>query len=99
MAKGDLLVSGLTQVMFPFAGSFSFAKKDGLSFEPLVLSSAEDACLVDRQSAQFGMGAMRKELKPSGAQYTLAARLSGTFKTAFPKGPTTWRAPRTPFPR
>ena len=87
MAKGDLLVSGLTQVMFPFAGSFSFAKKDGLSFEPLVLSSAEDACLVDRQSAQFGMGAMRKELKPSGAQYTLAARLSGTFKTAFPKGP------------
>ena len=87
MAKGDRLVTGLTQVMFPFAGSFSFAKKDGLSFEPLVLSSAEDACLVDRQSAQFGMGAMRKELKPSGAQYTLAARLSGTFKTAFPKGP------------
>lgn len=87
MEKGDLLVSGLTQVMFPFAGSFSFAKKDGLSFEPLVLSSAEDACLVDRQSAQFGMGAMRKELKPTGAQYTLAARLSGTFRTAFPKGP------------
>ncbi len=87
MAKGDILVSRLTQVMMPFAGSFSFAGKDGLKFEPLVTSSAKDACLVDRQSAQFGMGAMRRELKPDGVQRTLAARLSGTFKTAFPKGP------------
>ncbi len=87
MDKKDLLVARLTQVMLPFAGSFSFAKKDGLTFEPLVSSSAKDACLVDRQSAQFGMGAMRKELKPDGVQRTLAARLSGTFKTAFPKGP------------
>ena len=85
--KKDLLVSSLTQVMFPFAGSFTFAKKDGLSFEPLIVSSTGDACLVDRSSARFGLGAMRKDLKPDGVQRTLAARLSGTFKTAFPKGP------------
>jgi len=85
--KKDLLVSGLSNVMFPFAGSFSFAKKDGLTFEPLILSSSADACLVDRTSARFGLGAMRKDLKPDGVQRTLAARLSGTFKTAFPKGP------------
>ncbi len=85
--KKDLLVSGLTQVMFPFAGSFSFAKKDGLTFEPLILTSTSDACMVDRTSARFGIGAMRKDLKPDGVQRTLAARLSGTFKTAFPKGP------------
>ena len=85
--KKDLLVSGLTQVMLPFAGAFSFTGKDGLVFEPLVQTSAKDACLVDRMSAQFGMGAMRKEMNPDGVQRTLAARLSGTFKTAFPKGP------------
>ncbi len=83
----DLLVAGLTKIMFPFAGSFAFAKKDGLTFEPLVVSSASDACLVDSTSARFGLGAMRKDLKPDGVQRTLAARLSGTFKTAFPKGP------------
>lgn len=83
----DILVSRLTQVLLPFAGSFSFAKKDGISFEPLIVSSQADACLVDRSGAQFGMGAMRRDLKPDGVQRTLAARLSGTFKTAFPKGP------------
>ncbi|MGN0847371.1 MAG: GldG family protein [Kiritimatiellia bacterium] len=85
--KKDLLVAGLTQVMFPFAGAFSFTQKEGLVFEPLVTSSKESTCLIDRQSAQFGMSAMRRELKPDGVQRTLAARLSGTFKTAFPKGP------------
>ena len=87
MDKKDLLVSGLTQVMFPFAGAISFQGKDGLSFEPLVVTSAKDACLVDRMGAQFGMGAMRKDLNPDGVQRTLAGRLAGTFKTAFPKGP------------
>ena len=83
----DILVSRLTQVLLPFAGSFSFAKKDGVAFEPLIVSSQADACLVDRSGAQFGMGAMRRDLKPDGVQRTFAARLSGTFKTAFPKGP------------
>ena len=87
MDKKDILVARLTQVMFPFAGSLSFTQKAGLSFEPLIVSSATDACLVDRSGAQFGMGAMRRDLKPDGVQRTLAARLSGTFKTAFPKGP------------
>ena len=87
MDKKDLLVSGLTQVMFPFAGAISFQGKDGLTFEPLVVTSAKDACLVDRMGAQFGMGAMRKDLNPDGVQRTLAGRLAGTFKTAFPKGP------------
>ena len=87
MDKGDLLVARLTQVMFPFAGAFSFKGKDGLQFTPIIVTSKDNACLVDRMGAQFGMGAMKKDLKPDGVQRTLAARLSGTFKTAFPKGP------------
>lgn len=85
--KKDILVADLTQVMFPFAGAFSFTGKDGLTFEPLIQSSEADACLVDRAGVQFGMGAMRKEMKPDGVRRVLAARLAGTFKTAFPKGP------------
>ena len=87
MDVGDIVVSGLTQVMLPFAGSLSFGKTDGLTFEPLITTSDADACLVDRMGAQFGMGAMMKDLRPDGVKRTLAARLSGTFKTAFPKGP------------
>jgi ABC-type uncharacterized transport system involved in gliding motility auxiliary subunit len=87
MDKKDLLVAGLSQVMFPFAGAFTFTGKEGLAFEPLVVTSEKDACLVDRMSAQFGMGAMRRDLNPDGVRRTLAGRLSGTFKTAFPKGP------------
>ena len=37
--------------------------------------------------AQFGGDALRREYKESGVEHTLAARLSGTFRTAFPDGP------------
>ena len=87
MDEGDITVSGLTQVMLPFAGAISFAKTDGLEFEPLMTTSSDSACMIDRMGAQFGMGAMMKDLRPDGVKRTLAARLSGTFKTAFPKGP------------
>ena len=87
MAKDDLVVAGLTQVMLPFSGSFSFAKTEGLEFQPLIVSSDADACLVDKMGAQFGMQSMMRDLKPDGVKRTLAARLTGTFKTAFPKGP------------
>ena len=87
MDDGDIVVSGLTQVMIPFAGALSFAKTEGLEFEPLMTTSSDSACMIDRMGAQFGMGAMMKDLRPDGVKRTLAARLSGTFKTAFPKGP------------
>ena len=87
MSASDLVVSDLTQVMFPFAGSLTWSKTEGLEFEPLITTSADHACLVPRESAQFGMGAMMRDLRPDGVKRTLAARISGTFKTAFPKGP------------
>jgi ABC-type uncharacterized transport system involved in gliding motility auxiliary subunit len=87
MDDGDIVVSGLTQVMLPFAGAISFAKTEGLEFEPLMATSSDSACMIDRMGAQFGMGAMMRDLRPDGVKRTLAARLSGTFKTAFPKGP------------
>ena len=87
MSADDLVVADLTQVMFPFAGSLVWSKTESLTFEPLIVTSADHACLVPRESAQFGMGSMMRDLKPDGVKRTLAARISGTFKTAFPKGP------------
>ena len=87
MDKGDLLVSDLTEVMLPFAGSFEFEGKDGLVFTPMITTSEKNSCLVDGGSVQFGMGAMKNDLVPDGKSRILAARLSGEFKTAYPKGP------------
>jgi ABC-type uncharacterized transport system involved in gliding motility auxiliary subunit/ABC-type transport system involved in cytochrome c biogenesis permease component len=85
MKSDDLLVSRLTQVMLPFAGALSFAKKDmALEFEPVIVSSADNSCVVDKMALQFG-GV--KDMVPDGSARILAARISGTFKTAFPKGP------------
>jgi ABC-type uncharacterized transport system involved in gliding motility auxiliary subunit len=86
MVKGDLLTAQLSQVMMPFAGAFTDLGSKEVEFTPLITSSADNACLVDQMNAQFGMSAMRAQLKPDGAKRVLAARLQGAFKTAFPNG-------------
>ena len=89
MDKGDLLVSGLSQVMMPFAGSFAFdaSKAPGLAFTPVISTSKDHSSAVDRMGAVYGMAAMRKDMEPDGSARVLAARLSGTFPTAYPQGP------------
>jgi len=85
MDKGDLIVSDLTNVMFPFAGALSFEKKDmDLSFEPVITTSKENSGTTDKMAMQYGG---LKDMAPDGSARVVAARLSGTFKTAFPKGP------------
>lgn len=84
--KEDLLTAQLSQVMLPFSGCFEFADNKDVKVTPLFLTSKDNACLVDQMNVQMGMAAMRAQLKPDGVQRTLAARLQGTFKTAFPNG-------------
>ena len=85
MDKGDLIVADLTNVMFPFAGAFTFEKKDmDISFEPVITTSKDNSCSTDKMAMQYGG---MKDMVPDGKERILAARLSGTFKTAFPKGP------------
>ena len=85
MDKGDLIVADLTNVMCPFAGAFTFEKKDmDISFEPVITTSKDNSCSTDKMAMQYGG---MKDMVPDGKERILAARLSGTFKTAFPKGP------------
>ncbi len=84
--QGDLLVRGLSNLMFPFSGSFEFAKKDmDLVFTPVITTSKDNSCAVEKMTLQFGGGI--KDAIPDGKQRVLAARLVGAFKTAYPKGP------------
>ena len=83
----DVLTAGLSQLMFPYSGALSFKPTEGLSFTPVVCSSTNGACLVDATFLQMGPESIRDQIKPDGVRRTLAARLSGKFKTAFPKGP------------
>ncbi len=86
MDVGDLLVAQLSSVMFPFAGALEFEKKGmELAFTPVITTSKDNACVVDRMALQYGGGV--KDMVPDGHQRVLAARLSGNFKTVFPKGP------------
>ena len=69
----------------PFAGAFTFEKKDmDISFEPVITTSKDNSCSTDKMAMQYGG---MKDMVPDGKERILAARLSGTFKTAFPKGP------------
>lgn len=81
----DMLVSQWGSLLLPFAGAFTSTPTEGLTFTPL-LRSSENAALVDGMSAQFGAQAIRSQFKSDGIRHTLAARLTGTFKTAFPDG-------------
>ena len=86
MAKDDLLVNGLSNVMFPFAGALAFEKKEmDLAFTPVITTSKDNACMMEKMSLMYGGGL--KDMVPDGQERVLAARLDGTFKTAYPKGP------------
>ena len=86
IARDDALTAQLSAVMLPFAGAISDNTAQDLIFTPLLTTSGTEACLVDQMNVQFGMSALRAQIKPDGAQRVLAARLQGTFKTAFPEG-------------
>ncbi len=86
LSRDELLTSQLSQVMLPFAGSLEARKTDGVVFTPLVTSSESESCLIDAASLQMGLNGVKHQLVPDGVKRVLAARLQGTFKTAFPNG-------------
>ena len=83
--SGDLLVSGLSQISLPFAGSFAFAGDPALTFTPVLRTSQAHGATVEADAIRYGLEA--RGVVPDGVSRVLAARLEGTFKTAFPQGP------------
>jgi ABC-type uncharacterized transport system involved in gliding motility auxiliary subunit len=85
ISRSDTLTTQLDAMMLPYAGSLKDNTAAELEFTPLLYSS-DNAGSVSTMMAQFGNQAIQREYKDSPVRLTVAARLSGTFKTAFPDG-------------
>jgi ABC-type uncharacterized transport system involved in gliding motility auxiliary subunit len=87
MNSDDVVTSALDTINVMTAGALK--KKDGaaVAFEPLLQSSTSAALLP---AARFAFLPDRRTLldgfEPSGERYTIAARIHGKLKSAFPDG-------------
>ena len=83
--KDDVLTGGMNSMLLALAGSFSGTPADGLR-QTVLLKSSKNSQLVDPMSAQMGGEHLKKNFLASGNEQTLALRLDGKFKSAFPNG-------------
>jgi ABC-type uncharacterized transport system involved in gliding motility auxiliary subunit len=86
--EGDVVTSGLTQITMATAGVLRPKKGAATHFEPLIQSSTRAGLIPAQRFAQLTDPAtLREGFKPTGERYAVAARVTGTVKTAFPDGP------------
>jgi ABC-type uncharacterized transport system involved in gliding motility auxiliary subunit len=83
--KNDILTSQLKKVMIPFGGAFSGTPATGLK-QTVLLQTTTESQFVDGMQAQFNSKEIADKFQSSGSRHTLATRLEGKFKTAFPDG-------------
>ncbi|HJY38888.1 MAG TPA: Gldg family protein, partial [Steroidobacteraceae bacterium] len=87
MDAKDVVTSALNSINVWTAGALQ--KKDGatIQFEPLLRSSGDAALLPAMQfSVMSDPQALLDNFKPSGERYTIAARVHGKLKSAYPNG-------------
>lgn len=81
----DIVTADIDRILMPAAGVFTGTPAEGLT-QTVLLKSSTRSDLMDRAMVQFGAN-LTQDFNPSGKEYTLALRLTGKFKTAFPDGP------------
>lgn len=83
----DPLTANLQALNIASAGALSPVKGATTHFAPLVRSSNE-ASLIDATEARLNPQpqTLMDEIRPTGQEYIIAARISGPAKTAFPEG-------------
>jgi ABC-type uncharacterized transport system involved in gliding motility auxiliary subunit/ABC-type transport system involved in cytochrome c biogenesis permease component len=79
----DAAVSQIDNLFIPFCGVFTGKPADGLQMTPLVSSSANSE-MIDSLIATAGNDIL-KSFKPSNQEHPIALRLTGKFKTGYPK--------------
>jgi len=84
--RDDVVTGNIETLLYAFGGAFEAKPAEGLAVTELVKSST-NSMLVDNASATASGDAATKGFLPTGKAYSLALRLSGKFKTAFPEGP------------
>ena len=83
--KDDIVTSQIDNVWYFAGGAFSGTPADGLK-QTVLLHSTKDSAFVESFLANLSPESAMKDFKPSGKEQTLALRLTGKFKTAFPNG-------------
>jgi ABC-type uncharacterized transport system involved in gliding motility auxiliary subunit len=83
----DVVDAGLSSVNVASIGHVEPHKGATTTFEPLIQSSTEAGIIPTQKFAMlFDPNTLRDGFKPTGKKYTLAARVTGNVKTAFPNG-------------
>lgn len=87
MASDDIITRRLETINLSSAGALSPIEGSEIAFEPLIQSSS-DAMLMDASLLEdvLDPSVLFDEFVSANERYTIAARLSGVFATAFPKG-------------
>ena len=81
----DVVTSQIDNIWYFSGGAFSGTPADGLK-ETVLLRSTADSGLVEGFLANLAPESAMKDFKSGGKDLTLALRLTGKFKTAFPDG-------------
>jgi ABC-type uncharacterized transport system involved in gliding motility auxiliary subunit len=83
----DPITADLNQVRLGMAGHFKPAAGATTTLTPIIQTS-EEAMLIDRMNISFGAdpGRLIREYIPGGEALTIAARLTGDVKSAYPGG-------------
>jgi ABC-type uncharacterized transport system involved in gliding motility auxiliary subunit len=81
----DISTSQIGSLLMAFSGAFTGTPKEGLTKTDLVFSTAASQ-MVEGFMAQMSGQAILNDFKSDDARKSLAIRLSGKFKTAFPDG-------------
>jgi gliding motility-associatede transport system auxiliary component len=98
--KEDVVTANADNLLMAFAGSFSGTPAEGLS-QTVLIKTSKHSGLVDGMTASFAGGQVANDLPASSVEYSLAIRLTGKFKTAFPDGkpkPAASPSPEPPKP-
>jgi len=83
----DVIDAGLSSVNVATIGHVEAHKGATTKFEPIIQSSTQAAIIPTQKFAMlFDPNTLRDGFKPTGTKYTLAARVTGNVKTAFPNG-------------
>ena len=94
----DVVTSGLASINLATAGHLAPAKDATTKFEPLLSSSKLAGVLpVERFAMLLDPASLQDGFKPTGEHYTLAARITGDVKSAFPNGPGPLKASAKPL--
>lgn len=85
LSRTDILTVQLEMMMLPQAGALTATSTKDMTVTPL-LTSSETANQVSTFNAQMGGQMLRTSFKSAGMPFTLALKMKGKFKTAFPEG-------------